>query len=185
MNRIFRPILCALTMLALSAVAAQAACYVTMPQTGSMSCSGGRQGNSADFTTNCNYTPLPDAQVEVPCPGMWVNTVSDTETQQEACARLSLQPGDLNGQVCASGERRPTTGTGSGGIRYRYGTWGSPGSGGLYDELRSFQQRSGGGGRESGNPGTITTYTRHYCWGGGQKRDYDGTDILIAYYCGG
>jgi len=171
-----RILLLASGLLALSGFSAQAACYQEMMGDPIMSCNGGIQGNSADFASNCTYVQGPPVQVEVTCPGMWVNTISDSETRGEACARVGLAAADLDGQVCAAGEARPRTGTNWDGIKYRYGTWGGPSQGGISDDIRAFNYRSGGS-------GTSTSITRHYCWRSGQKRDYDGTDITVAFYC--
>lgn len=187
MNGRLFALLLAPAVLALPAAASQAApCYQEAQGDPVMTCGGGTQGNSADFATNCTYVVGPPVQVEVACPGMWVSTASDTETQAEACGRFGLQPANASGQICASGERRPLVGTGFDSIRYKYGTWGSPGPGGSVNEARTFTFTSGGGGGHNGNPTPVktTTIVRDYCWASGQKRDYDITDVTVAFYCG-
>jgi hypothetical protein len=171
----------------LASGAAHAACYEEQPGTPILSCSGGG-GNSADFAQTCTFVAGPPVQVEVQCPGRWVNIVYSTDTHAQACARAGLSPANIAGQVCASGERRPSSGENWAGISYRYGTWGIDGVGGNSVEMKSP-------GMVGENPHSPTGYcggtdnpcqpaaAESWCWFSGQKRDYDGTDRTVAYYC--
>lgn len=95
--------------------------------------------------------------------GEYTQTVSVATSQAETCASAGLKPAKLEGQyICASGERRPVIGEGYQNINYRFGTW--------------------GGDRVAGHA-TVSTNTALMCYANGQKRDSDGTDRLVAWYC--
>ena len=118
--------------------------------------------------------------MEVACPGRWVNVANTSLTHEQACAAAGLSPTAISGQICASGESRPSVGLNAGSINYRYGTWGSGADnrvGGVTTSTRDFSCSDCGGGiNDSSN--VIT-----YCWKSGQKRDHDSTDMVVAYAC--
>jgi|GEM_PF-4350787 prepilin-type N-terminal cleavage/methylation domain-containing protein len=90
--------------------------------------------------------------------GTWVNATGD---QAKTCADAGLSLAtDLGYGVCASGECRPQKGKNFNLISYKYGTWGSGGSGKCVGKIF----------------GT-------YCYHDGQKHDNDGTDRTVAYLC--
>ena len=109
-------------------------CYEERVTTG-LQCNSS-SSNSADFTSGCTFGPRSET-VEVPC-GRWVNVFSETRfregnpavTHESACAVHGLKPASHQGKTCASGRRRPTSGSGWQYINYRYGVKGA-GNGGL------------------------------------------------------
>lgn len=168
-------------MLLLSSVEAKAACYEEVHGDPVMSCTGGIAGNSADFASNCTYTPGPVTTVEVDCPGMWVNTTDGS--QAETCASVGLNPGNISGQICAAGERRPTEGLNAGGINYRFGKWGGGNRGGSSSVLTDTPGGTRHCGGKEGGECTYPPVHRWDCWNPGDKRDMDSTDRTVAYYC--
>ncbi|TLX16672.1 hypothetical protein [Rhizobium sp. MHM7A] len=124
---------------------AQAAevCYVTVTVDQPLECTGGYGGGSADFTGGCSYGPE-QVQVPIACPpkGRWVNIPASTfpmtnpaPTQAKVCASYGMKASSWNGKTCASGERRPTSGTGWESINYRYGIKGGGNGGDGGDKL--------------------------------------------------
>lgn len=174
---------------------AHAACYETVPGALVMDCGQAMHGaGSADFAMACHQAPGPPVTVEVPCPeppGAWVPafpvsgpsaSVNLNLSHAGSCVQAGMKPSNINGQVCASGERRPAEGNGHAAIGYRYGTWSDTRIGGsamssLYVEGRCIP--FGMDGACHPEPASHA----HYCWGAGQKRDHDRTDIVVAYFC--
>ncbi|MCZ7860787.1 hypothetical protein O9X98_05160 [Agrobacterium salinitolerans] len=154
-------------------------CYEDVPVPASVNCNGSTS-KSADFASGCKYTPATVEKKEIECPVSlsWVN--ADGKTSQSAtCAAAGLKPGSLDGQVCAAGERRPSEGLGASSINYRFGKWGSGGGkGGTTAQFYSRTTTTGN--RDDRVTKTISNY---YCWSSGNKRDYDSTDIAVAYVC--
>jgi hypothetical protein len=172
----------AVALTCLCAGAAQAACYAEQPGPPVLTCSG-KSGNSADFAQTCSFVAGPPIQVEVQCPGRWVNVVSAEDSHSKTCSRAGLKPANISGQICASGERQPSTGENWNGINYRYGKWGSSSNGGtLLTSATIYLHRTCAGGHDSG-PCDWATETVYMCWMGGQKQDNDATDKVVAYYC--
>lgn len=159
---------------------AQLVCYDTVQGPDVLSCSGNRPegSSSADFTGACNWVRGPDVVVEVACPGRWVNVANTSLTHEQACAAAGLSPTAISGQICASGERRPTVGSNPGSINYRYGTWGGVSGGGTFTTSYTFEW-----GNNNESCFDCSTYTYTYCWTSGQKRDNDSTDLVVAYAC--
>lgn len=110
--------------LAASASIATAAdrCFQEFPSETLLACDGRLTGRSADFAGDCHPVAQPPIVLEVACPepppGMWVNVTSMGETQAAACARVGLRPANLDGQICASRNNRPSEGAGADAIRY-------------------------------------------------------------------
>lgn len=143
-----------------------------------------------DFSNgNCTRVEAHTIQVPIECPkpaGKWVNasftkkiigggksnhnmsnvgvTAYIATGHAETCRSVGLKPSSFEGNICASGENRASSGgTGWNQIDYRFGTWGGNVSGG----------------------GTLTEQFNEqaFCWRGGDKRDWDNTDRLVAWYC--
>mgnify|MGYP007127516628 CR=1 FL=1 len=129
--------------------------YVDIPE--SMDCNS-NGSNSADFTTSCKHIAATQEIVPVECPFRWVNT-DGKKTHDEVCRSVGLNTASASGQICSSGENRaPDT------YNFIFGKWGGVTSGGV---------------------STTSRNDHYYCWHSGQKKDYDSTDIVIAYACGG
>src|SRR5690606_19700234 len=107
--------------LTLVSAAAHAACTELAYSEPVLDCQNLGKSGSADFAASCAYVQAPPVEVEVECPGMWVNLLNERETHAAACSRVGLAPSSINGAVCASGNRQPTSGTGYDSINYRYG----------------------------------------------------------------
>lgn len=164
----------------LGSAMAGTACYEDQLVETSISCSG-NSGNSADFAGACEGTQAEWVQVEVDCPAMWVNTVGDSETQEQTCKRVGLKPARVEGTFCASGEHQPTTGQGWESISYRYGRFGGKEAlGGNF--IRTVADRTVSGGRDQ-PPRTVRG--GKYCYhSSDSKKENDSTDRLVAYVCG-
>ncbi len=92
----------------------------------------------------------------------WVNSRRG-ESHMQTCARAGLYPSaNLGDGICASGEARPTKHEHASSISYIYGKWGSAKRGGTV---------------------IVRGSGINYCYQAGQKRDSDGTDIVVAYLC--
>lgn len=107
-------------------------CYEDVYVPAAMTCSD-TSSKSADFTNGCKEVAAHYEQKEIECQvGRWVNIIADTRignkgaaiTQSEACAVYDLKPYNVNGKICASGERPAQQGTGWDAINYKYGTKG-------------------------------------------------------------
>ncbi|MBN9074579.1 MAG: hypothetical protein J0H34_23830 [Rhizobiales bacterium] len=117
-------ILAALALSASTSIATAAdRCFQDVALSAVLTCDGSGAGSrSADFVAGCKYVPSGWTKMEVACPppppGMWINVTSMRETQGAACARVGLRPADLDGQICASGNNKPSEGLGADAIRY-------------------------------------------------------------------
>jgi hypothetical protein len=152
-------------------------CYEETVVPSSMSCSN-NGSKSADFTSGCKFIPQTVEKKVVDCPATWVN--SDGHTSQAAvCAAAGLTSATFDGQRCAAGERRPSTGENHENINYHSGKWGSGGGRGG-SIVQPFSRTYTSGNRDNKQTTTVTGY---YCWNSGDKRDGDGTDIAVAYVC--
>jgi hypothetical protein len=156
------------------------ACYEDQLVEASIGCNGS-SGNSADFAGSCKGTEAQWVQVEVACPAMWVNTVGDSETQEQTCKRVGLKPARVEGTFCASGEHQPSTGQDWESISYRYGRFGGKDTLGG-DFVRTEVDRTVRAGRD-GMESTIKG--GKYCYhSSDDKKENDSTDRLVAYVCG-
>ncbi|MCV9964648.1 hypothetical protein OIU34_22410 [Pararhizobium sp. BT-229] len=88
------------------------------------------------------------------------------------CTTAGMTATTIDGARCAASERRPSGGANAGSINYRYGKWGGGGSGGSTVEFRSRTYSTGD------HDDNVVSY--YYCWNPGNKRDHDGTDIVVA-----
>lgn len=151
--------------------AAAAKCYEDIDVPASLSCASS-DSMSADFANKCTIQTATTKKVEVECKGTWVNITHSVpdQTRAQVCATKGMTPTDINGQVCASGERRASGGAGA--VSYRFGTWGSVATGGTNIVNRVVA------GPQRGN-----TFSYYYCYGNGQKQDMDSTDMVVAYAC--
>ena len=164
--------------------AAAETCYKQEVVPSAMSCAGSKS-NSADFATGCSFNPATVKQVVVDCPvkpGGWYQVSNGTSkvppSHDQFCASIGKKAGNINGQICASGERRPSTGTGHASISYTYGKWGKTNTeGGSIVTNRQF------GGYNYDNNTDDKPLWYSYCWHSTQKKDHDGTDMLVAYHC--
>lgn len=144
-------------------------CYEETPVPASVTCNAS-DSKSADFVSGCKSNAATLIKKEITCPAAWVNA-DGKSSQASVCTAAGMTSTTIDGSRCAAGERRPSGGANAGSINYRFGKWGSGGgSGGSTVEMRS----------RSTSSQTITYY---YCWNPGNKRDYDGTDIAVAYAC--
>lgn len=156
-----------------------AVCYdeVYVPEV--VNCSKDGTSNFADFSGGgCSFTPARVDTVEVECPGRWVQTNGD-KSHAQACSSVGLSTAThATGAICVSGESR--NGGQSEGISFVFGRWG--GDGGIGKQVTTTSFSSGGLGSRDDN-GQKEYVTRYYCWQSGQKKDYDGTDIAVGFYC--
>ena len=153
-------------------------CYEDIKVPSSLQCAN-NGSKSADFTNGCTYTPESIQKKEVECPvtSRWVNS-NGKQSQAQVCSAAGLKSANIEGRICAAGEKRPSSGTNYQGINYRFGTWGGGrGDGGTIVELKSKRTSS----ISDDGPATFETY--YFCWNSGNKRDYDNTDIAVAYAC--
>ena len=161
---------------------ATAACYEakTVP---SLDC-GRSTSNSADFATSCSATTT--VIVEVACPppppppskARWVNAKYARYfpvplSQAETCAAYGMKPSNINGYVCASGNKRPNFGTGWESIDYRHTIRGDRRVGGTYVVPAFGNQYSD---PSNGHPPYQMCYPDHHGKG-------DRTNIVDAYVC--
>jgi hypothetical protein len=129
--------------------------YRDIPETIDCSANG---SNSADFSSDCKHVKPVQEVEEIVCPFRWVNT-DGSKTHAQVCQSVGLNTTSVGGEICSSGERRaPDT------YNFIYGKW---------------------GGVSSGGTSTTTRNGKYYCWASRQKKDYDRTDIVTAYPCGG
>ncbi len=150
-------------------------CYEETTVKSTISCAKDR-GSSADFVSGCTVIPPTTEKVEVPCKETWVNithSVAD-QTRAQVCATKGMKPTSLDGQICASGERKATGGTGT--VNYRFGQTGSTQSGGTKVQDIVVGLKDGGSTLDD----AIVYY---FCYGSGQKMDNDNTDLVVAYVC--
>lgn len=118
-----------------------------------VSCSNGTPSTTQTVYTSCNMSP-PIIK--------WVQAQRG-EKHLQTCSRVGLFPSvDKGYGICASGENRPAQGTDASKISYSYGTWGS---------------------HKVGGTKITAGYGAYYCYHSGQKKDSDGSDLLVAYLC--
>lgn len=176
-------ILLAMSVLSTAAAASAAPlCYEDRIVPAQMTCSD-NDSRSADFGSACKYVGETVQQVPVECPGRWVGVKQESITHAQACSNAGLKPTSIEGEMCASGERRPTAGEGAAGISYAYGKTGSSTSGGTAVVNNSFWENSGGCSPNSSGTCIDRQVTYTYCYGSGQKRDWDATDRVVAFAC--
>nr|WP_250808531.1 hypothetical protein [Neorhizobium tomejilense] len=108
---------------------AQEKCYQDTLVEASFDCDG-NDSRSADFTTGCKAVPAHIEKKEIACPvGKWVNVSAETRvsssgkaiTPAQVCASVGMLPFNVNGKICASGERPARAGNGWQSIVYKYG----------------------------------------------------------------
>ncbi len=146
-----------LALLLTASEAAATKCYEYLDIPESVDCSA-NSSNSADFTSDCKHVEAKQEVIEITCPFRWVNT-DGAKTHAQVCQSAGLKTTSVGKEICSSGERRaPDT------YNFIYGQWGGSSSGGVQ---------------------TTFNNGKYYCWGSGQKKDYDRTDIVTAYPCGG
>lgn len=129
----------------LGATTAVASCFEEQVIEAHMICDS-NDSNSADFTKGCTEVPETTIQVPIQCDERWYPastptiTVGDVYTHGRHgafCAKFGKEPADINGQTCASGRYRPTSGADWDQINYHYGTVGAANSGGYYFKTHS------------------------------------------------
>lgn len=133
---------------------------------------GGAANRFDDFSmASCRHIPAHTVPKEIPCP-TWQTPPNATYSAAATCGLHQQVPSSVDGQSCASGERRPSVGAGASGINYRYGTFGN-------NHDRFINDK--GGDEIKLNNGN------YYCYGqdkwARQAHDHDGTDLVVAYYC--
>lgn len=175
---------------ALIAIPAQAAekCYKDVPVAAGWSCAG-NDSKSADFTNGCKFVAAHTEAVEVECPvtARWVNSNNAASSPETVCGTYGLKPTNINGQVCASGANRPSTGAGWNGINYYNGTWTGSGSNvGGYGVSKTTQQSNGSTNGSGGNS-KITYYACLGAAGGNQDQQAATYQQItaVAYACAG
>ncbi|WP_315921368.1 hypothetical protein [Mesorhizobium sp. SP-1A] len=147
-----------------------------------LDCAGNTDSKFADFSTKCTHVPARVEYIDIECPGRWVqvtNIAVQGFSHANACKASGLKASNLNGRVCASGERRPQQGGDWSKIKYSYGTKGNGNGfvGGNKIEPRSF---SSGSLRD----GNRTTYYNTYCYDTyTSKKNNTREDQLVAVYC--
>jgi len=207
MNRILTAFAFAAVLSSPALSASPQVCYEDVVVPASMSCDG-LDSNSADFSSGCTSTGETTKKVEVPCAvGQWVNVSATTYNARikgtrsnpptsipgvshaEVCASVGLKPADLDGNVCAAGERRPMVGGLWEAIDYKYGI---KGDGNKFDGGNrpqylpvksgcSNRDRDGGG----CSPSESTTFTLSYfCYDSWTKvKNWTKQDAVVAWYC--
>lgn len=151
-------------------------CYEETPVPASVNCYA-KDSKSADFAMSCKHSDATVTKKEVDCPASWVNA-NGKQSQAQVCSAAGMKSSNIEGKVCAAGERRPSNGTNAASISYRFGRWGSGGGqGGSIVEKKSKRTSRIG----DDNPTKFETY--YFCWNSGDKRDNDNTDIAVAYAC--
>lgn len=166
-----------LTMTMASAAQAEP-CFEKVEVPPSLDCLGAVSDRGADFTGDCKQNSGTTVQVEVECPMRWYPKPQSAGVMSHGafCSALGLRPASFGNAICASGERRPPSSQpGASSISYWGGTWGNTGTGGDHTSTNSFTS----GGRDENR---VTT-THLYCWTQGQKKDHDGSDMLVGYAC--
>ncbi|MDW9481189.1 hypothetical protein GOB57_21320 [Sinorhizobium meliloti] len=153
-------------------------CYEDIPVPASLQCAD-NGSKSADFTTGCTYVPQSVQKKEIECPATarWVNA-NGKDSQAQVCSAAGLKSANIDGQICAAGEKRPSSGVNYQGINYRFGKWGGGGGEGGTIVERKKRRTS-----RIGDDKPATYETNYYCWKSSGTRDYDGTDIAVAYVC--
>lgn len=145
-----------------------AACYdeVYVPET--VSCSKDNRENFADFSNGgCSVIPAKIQQVEVACPASWIPVVSMTETHSQACARVGMAVGNVEGAVCQSREQSRGT---------------MPALLDAKTEWRANCRYDSPCQTYGGRMG-VASGKFYSCWSASQRRDYDPTDRLTHWAC--
>lgn len=187
----FRMLGLALATTVVSAISAHAAekCYDDVYVPAEMTCNG-NNSKSADFTSGCTEVAAHYEKKEIDCPvGRWVNVIADTRmtqtgtqiTQAQACAVYDLKPHNINGKVCASGERPAQQGNGWESINYKFGKKGGGNGNDGGDKLQNVTRTISGNNRED----SWTYYYRGtMCYDNkmGSKNNTK-QDAVIAVYC--
>ncbi|NTF17918.1 hypothetical protein G6L37_05845 [Agrobacterium rubi] len=153
-----------LTVMGTSSAFAAEKCYEQVPVPAHMACPEVAVGKSVDFVQACQYVPARIQELEVECQGKWINVAAEAITHAQACSAAGLHTTNIDGQICASGERRPATGEGAGSISYRHG-------------------RSGGGEGGGTSSVTDTLQGKSFCYSSDQERNAGDTDRVVAYAC--
>jgi len=209
-----KSILLTAAFLSLSAYSALATspeiCYDYVSTPASVSCNNS-DSKSADFSLGCSNTPATTKKVEVPCPeteaGRWVNvkaatyrvTINGTRsnrptsipgtTHAQVCASVGLKPANLDGNVCAAGERRPMIGGRWEEINYKYGKKGDGNKfdGGDRPQFIIFGQTCTHGNRDEGDRcvgETVPYIVNNFCYDSWTKhKNYTKQDAVVAWYC--
>ena len=141
---------------------------VTAYQTGTVACMGQACVSENRICINGVLSGSYTAQsCSVPaCVYQWYNVTSYAESAAQTCARNGKPvAADQGYGTCASGEARPTQGAGYASISYKYGTFGGTSAGGTALLV------------------SIDSGPRYYCYRAGQKKDGDGSDLVVAYLC--
>lgn len=125
-----------------------------------------------DFSNgSCKFIPAHTVSKDIPCPA-WRIPPDESYSATVTCSLHKQVPGSLNGEICASGERRPTNGSGASSINYRYGK-----SGTNHDRFIN----------DKGGDEIVQRNGNYFCYGmdkrARQKHDFDRTDRVVAYYC--
>ncbi len=160
-------------------------CYETIPVEASYGCSV-NGSNSADFTSNCSYVPEGFKEVEVDCPGQWVNisqatVASPTQPPSHAqvCSAKGLKPAKIGGMFCASGERPPRVGAYWESINYKYGKKGDGNGFKGGNDLDSKTSKIC-----SNDCETVVTKYSLYCYENTTtKKNNTSEDAAVAFYC--
>jgi hypothetical protein len=160
-------------------------CYKDVSVAAKLECNGS-SSKSADFTTGCKWAPAHVEQQEIACPvGKWVNVTADTKmgkkgalvSQAKVCAQAGLVPYNINGKICASGERPARVGNGWESIVYKYGLKGGGNGGDGGDRIQTFSS--------AGNHSTMigpSSGTMCYDYNMGAKNNTS-QDAIVAVYC--
>ncbi len=171
---------------------AQAAekCYEDVWVEAKLTCSGS-ESKSADFTTGCKVAAAHMDKQEIACPvGKWVNVKAETRigssgkavTQAQVCATAGMVPFNINGKVCASGERPARVGNGWESIVYKYGLKGGGNGNDGGDKLQTYSYSSSGG--RDGDSGATRTTAGTMCYDRNMgAKNNTKQDAAIAVYC--
>lgn len=162
-------------------------CYQDVWVEAKLECAGS-DSKSADFTTGCKAVAAHMDKQEIACPvGKWVNVKAETRvgssgvvvTQSQVCATAGMAPFNINGKVCASGERPARAGNGWETIVYKYGLKGGGNGNDGGDKLESIRK---GGYHNSNDSMPATSGTMCYDRSMGAKNNTK-QDAVIAVYC--
>lgn len=167
------------------ASAASTGCQKEVHIPAEFNCGGNKDEKFADFVNKCTTKPARIEYVDVECPGRWIqvtNISASNFSQQKTCEAQGLKASNINGRVCASGERRPQVGNDWSKIKYSYGSKGN-GNGFVGGNKIETRSRTTGGGGRDGNGNTTTSYTT-YCYDTyTSKKNNTKEDRLVAVYC--
>ncbi|MBY3157239.1 hypothetical protein HFO56_33480 [Rhizobium laguerreae] len=177
---------CAVSVLS-SVGAAHAAekCYKDVAVAAKIACTNSNSV-SADFTNGCKFVAAHVEKQEIACPvGKWVNVTADTKmgkkgalvSQAQVCAQAGLVPYNINGKICASGERPARVGNGWQSIVYKYGLKGGGNGGDGGDRIQTFNSPGNHSTQIGRRSGTMC-----YDYNMGEKNNTS-QDALVAVYC--